>query len=176
MRRVAPPPLTVLLCAVLAGFAWRALDQDGFAEPTVEPLSSPVSAKQIPQEAPLRSRRTEKSDDYYAAVFERPLFTEERRPFVPQRATTLTPAQAAAEPSAVTSEEPVSPTPPDITLKGVMIDPEHRSALIEFPSGEAQWIDELASIGDWQLVQIGANSITIAHSGVTHVLPLYKRK
>lgn len=175
MRRLSPPPLTFLLCAVLAVLGWRGFDRDGQATPSFEPVASSSATEPTLEDEAETERQAQKSEEYYAAILARPLFTETRRPRVIDRASPSTPAEAATAGSQVAPEEPPALAPPEITLKGVMIDPEHRSALIQFALGNAEWIEESAVIEGWKLVEIQAGSITIAQSGVTHVFPLYKQ-
>ncbi len=94
----------------------------------------------------------------YAAVVERPLFSPARRPAV------VAPPDAAAPPAR--SDE--------LTLRGVMLAPHKRVALIEIEGAdeEARWLAEGETLHGWTIEAIHARHVVLSEDGESRQLAL----
>ena len=174
-RRLAPPPPgTFLLAAVAGTLAWLVhVAEPGKGMPVVAAPDVPAGeAAPDATEAPVRPARPEA---FYAAVVERPLFAETRRPAVTGQAVEVPPAPVEVAPDAEPAPDAEAPPePPALVLKGVLLRAEARAALLGEPGATGDWIAEGSRVGDWMLQRIAADHVELTNSGVTYRIDLYK--
>jgi hypothetical protein len=112
---------------------------------------------------PLRRSTERESHAYptsstpcYAAVVERPLFSPTRRPAV-----------IAAE------DAPAAPVRRDeLVLRGVMLAPHKRVALIEVEGEEPRWLAEGEGLDGWTLEAVHERHVVLGEAGATRELAL----
>ncbi len=106
---------------------------------------------------PIRSPSTqERSDIYYQAILDRPVFEITRRPIEPQ-------AEAPEpEPEIIVEMPAPAPELPKVSLLGVMSTGSRIQALIAVEGGEALWLTEGEKIGGWTITGAGKDWLELA--------------
>ena len=173
--RMLPPPGTVILCCLVAAIGWQFLHQDSLAEPTpLEVQQSPAVSNKAGI-TNLPELRKLLPDAAFAAITERPLFTETRRPRQPSSMSVQ--REVAVKPKPDSIEAPSAPPrpPPGIQLKGVMANGGARKALIEHGSGATKWMSEGETIEGWVLRRITSEQIALKRGEMTEIYELYKQ-
>ncbi|MEM1159380.1 MAG: hypothetical protein AAGJ28_00465 [Pseudomonadota bacterium] len=170
--RLLPPPGTLILTAGLGLTGWQIAVQspvDLPGQPGAGETSATAAAGQS-QSTRMPLRRT-RPDRFYAAITDRPLFNETRRPSAVGAAAE---APIAAPAPASEPAEATAPTPPEVALKGLMLGGATDSALIAWPDGRTEWRRLGEKIDGWVLQEIDPGFVTIINAGVTHRVDLYR--
>jgi hypothetical protein len=114
--------------------------------------------------------------DFFPDVNEtlaRPLFHSDRRPFEPPltepvEPTTIEDASAAEEQSLP------PPSAPEFRIAGIRLFGDKRHALLGQAGGtELHWYSQGDDIGEWTIVVITNETVTLAAGGLSFLLPLY---
>ncbi len=100
----------------------------------------------------------ERSDVYYQAILDRPVFELTRRPIDPEAEI------PEPEPTPVVVVEAPEPAPelPNVSLLGVMSTGSRIQALISVDGGELIWLSEGESIGGWTITGAGEDWLELA--------------
>ena len=141
----------VVLCAILCGVTVYELGRPYY--PAYDETS--VSrGEQAVAETPVAANEALPSIDAFSEIIERPLFMENRRPFVP--------------PAPVVTKKPETPRPaePDITtqisLRATIIIGDKRIALIQvLGDGKQQQLRQGEAFNGWTLAEIQTDSISM---------------
>ncbi len=107
-------------------------------------------------------------DVFYNAIFERPLFSPDRRPVqtsVPERIMPLV-EQATPAPS--------RSLPDGLRLSGVFGGEGSRTALLALPNSEEAWLRTGDAISGWTIITIDANWVEISLGNQTIRLELFE--
>ncbi len=101
----------------------------------------------------------------FSEVVERPLFSTDRRPFEPP------PPKAAAEQSRKTPRAPVPP--PQLSLVGVVITPQHRSALL-WDEKQSTFVRAKPGmeVSGWELANVAADGVILRKGETKHSIEL----
>lgn len=100
----------------------------------------------------------------YAAVVKRPLFSDTRRPFIPEEIT----KKAKEPPSPPTRQQQE-----EYNLSGVIITSDQRLALIEIQRGrKIKRLREGEKLNGWVVASIQADQVTLKRGNDKKVLPL----
>jgi len=103
----------------------------------------------------------------WSEALARPLFSPERRPFVPQ--AVMPEAALPDVPGAVEA----APRPEPLSVVGVFIHGTGRRALLVSPSRpEGEWLRVGSKIAGWEVMRIERNSVALAQSGDALTLQL----
>lgn len=155
----------VLVTGVMGLFAFRTVASPLPDLPRIESGAKP----QISTSQSLRHSRRVRTDRYYAAVTERPLFAPTRRPIEPDDPDALPEAEVVTEATpAVTSQEP-----PPLRLHGTMIATNGFSALLSHSGNEPEWLRAGTDIQGWKLSEIGDGWATLKNGNETFKLEMY---
>ncbi len=142
------------LAALLAGCIAFAVQRDIAVEP------EEVGSDRNDQGSAAQSARTpatlERSDVYYQAILDRPVFEITRRPIEPQAQT------PEPEPEVAVVAPPPAPELPKVSLLGVMSTGSRIQALIAVEGGEALWLTEGEKIGGWTITGAGKDWLELA--------------
>ena len=159
MSRLGRRRMALVLALVVAGCATalyaelqaRAEGAQAAAPPPVEPAALALPSIEEPAVAvpPLAA---------YAAVVERPLFSPTRRP----------PVVAAPDEAAPPARRD------ELTLRGVMLAPHKRVALIEIEGAdeEARWLAEGETLQGWTIAAVRERHVVLSEHGETRELAL----
>ena len=98
----------------------------------------------------------------FAAITERPLFTLDRRPFVPD----AKPAKAKREP---TAKAPA----PNVTLSGIVSVGDERRALMALPTEQAKLFRKGQAIRGWRITDISDNAVELSFGERQHTVRLH---
>lgn len=173
MKRLLPPPGTVLLTSAVLATTWSLVEREHAAEllskaVTNAPLAASDTAR--PQEWTPSTR----DDRFYEVIEARPLFSEGRRPHNPETDTTAVETPTRTPSTRAPVEARVAIKPPQLRLKGLMVDATHRSALIEWPQGEARWYSEQTEIDGWSIAEISTRGVQLTRENKVHRITLYE--
>lgn len=127
------------------------------SEPEVRLRPSRTEARELDIAAYLNRKEPPLPElEAFAEVWERPLFRDDRRPAPPDE-------EGAAEPAPA---EPVSVTPPRVTLSGVVIVDNLRTALLkEFNTQRTMRRKEGDSVDGWVLEQVNDDKVILVQDG-----------
>jgi hypothetical protein len=139
-RSLMPLSLAAI-CAVLAAKVydeWRGLQEPVALETAAVPEGD------TPASLPLGPSLTTPTEDSFAAIIERPLFSPSRRP-----------AQAATTPAPETVEAAPAETPLDFALVGTIVSGDERVALVETKGdGKVVQVRERGEVLGWTALLI----------------------
>lgn len=145
--------------SLIAALAWFVvLASATVQEPTTVVVQSENSIEDPKTHSPRSMPTQERSDVFYQAILDRPVFEITRRPIDPEA--------NAPEPEHV--PEPVveapEPTPklPNVSLLGVMSTGSRIQALISVDGGELFWLSEGENIGGWTITGAGEDWLELA--------------
>jgi hypothetical protein len=149
-------PVLMLLCAGLSAVLYLELQDSTKLSPAAHATPQPQGTSDLPRleepEPVLPPLAT------YAAVVERPLFSPSRR--APQLPEPVKRARRAP--------------PLKATLKGVVLAPQRRTALIEIEgANEPRWVAEGQQIEGWTLEAVLAGQIVLRHGDASRELVLH---
>lgn len=162
---------TGALIAAAAAATVTATQQDVPDIPLIGAPSGAVTATQSARQISLIPNA--RNDAFYAAITDRPLFQQSRRPNTPQTEVVATP-----EPEAPAPEAPAPPTiapPPDLRLLGVISGGARSAALLSLAGDDAQWQNIGARIEGWTLDEIAADHVVLTENERAHRVELYQR-
>lgn len=144
--------------ALLLGWAtWEASWKPGSLPP-------PQSAELLPSLTPMTPLRFGALSDY-PATLERPLFFPDRRLPGAEQTTAAAESDTAIAPRVVTGARP--------TLRAVIVEGEQRSALLQQPGELTSTRVRIGErIGDWRLIDIEQDGVTLELDGRRQELPL----
>lgn len=158
---------TTCLVAIFMGLGNAALNErtQSDAEPQ-NAVNNEVQSEQSAASASAMPRK--RSDIYYTAITDRPLFAQSRRPMVPDD----------AEPVAVVPVE-VPPEPedtalPSVALLGLMGGTDMRQALVAVEGNVPEWLSIGDKLGPWTLSDAGSDWLEISSDTQKIRLELYQ--
>lgn len=115
---------------------------------------------------------TIRPDIYFAAISDRPVFVESRRPLE----LTVSIVEEDPEPSPIREPEPeveVDVPAPNLVLHGVLTGGAKSSALVSLDGAEPEWIREGTEIAGWRLTTIEADAIELSETDRSLRIELY---
>ena len=115
--------------------------------------------------------RKDRSDIYYSAITERPLFAPTRRP-VSAVDRTL-PDTILENVAPVEASAPEALKPPQLALHGVMNSLDHLSALLSLNDSTPEWFSQGAVIQGWNLGAIGDDWVILTRNEHEHRVDMY---
>lgn len=150
----------VFLCAVLGGVIYLQVNAELPLPPAPEVASG---AAPSPQPQPPRSFSLGPRAEF-AETIDRPLFMSTRRPPVP----------GLVEPEPDEEPPPAPPaTLPGFALRGVVISPEERFALLQVAgAAELRKVNVGEQVDGWEVASIGPNRVVLKQGAVVHELTL----
>lgn len=104
----------------------------------------------LPEDSAAAPRPT-RTDTYFAAITDRPLFSETRRP------NDMQSPEPVEQPTRVATEENARPAPPDVQLLGILADGSSYAALLSVNGADPIWFAEGTKIGAWTIEETGAD-------------------
>ncbi|MEL7092554.1 MAG: hypothetical protein AAFN94_12545 [Pseudomonadota bacterium] len=113
-----------------------------------------------------------RQDTFFAAITDRPLFSETRRPVVEQAAPAPEPEVEIAAPAAAPPSESAVP---DAVLLGVLTGGARTAALLSIAGADPEWLSQGARIDSWTLAEVGSNSVLFKENEREHRVELYQR-
>jgi hypothetical protein len=167
----------VLSTVFLTGWAWHVVSTS-VADLSLRRLSQPANAPKAKV-----GRTVTDAASPLSAVFARPLFRPDRRPFdasklIAVAAPSLEPVLPELPPEPPTPPPVTLPPPPpvfpQITLRGVHLTGQRDVALLEtpdFPLG--RWLPVGSDLSNWHIKSISSDSVTFVSGELTQVLQLY---
>lgn len=114
-----------------------------------------------------------RTEPYYTAITDRPLFEATRRPVSQEAAPEPEPEVEVEEVTA-----PAAPTEipaPDIRLLGVLTGGARSSALISLAGDDPQWLGEGAQVDGWALSEIAPDHVLLTEKQRELRVELYQR-
>ena len=185
---MTPPPITLCLAACVCYLGWQAIDLR-WTSPAASSAVAQVIEKAIDSGSDEFANPGETSapppidPSLKSAALNRPLFSETRRPiereiFVEEvsPSDTTTPEVIEVEDEPVVEAPPPPPPLPSFTLSGVMVDGDHKSALISVDGGDAEWREEGYEEGQWRIISIEPERIVIRGQVEDALVDLYPRE
>ena len=128
--------------------------------PITSSLPATAEVTRAPTLRPVASGLELGPVEHYAAVIERPLFNAARRPPPPP-----------AEPVPV--EAVAAHTPPPLTLEGVVLAPERRSAIFRsITTSKIMRVNEGSPLGEWTLEALEADRVVLRRRDSAHEITL----
>jgi hypothetical protein len=173
ITQAAPFAGTALLAAALAGSLYLALLRAPAAQPEVQPVAQATDASlHAATEFALPQRR---SDLYYQAIDERPLFAPTRRPVAPIATAVAPETQVPQEPEPTIEPVTAAPSepPPEFRLVGVMQTPKAGRVLIAIGGSAPAWFNEDDEIQGWRITSVKPGSATLTHDEMVIELEIY---
>ena len=160
LRIAGTTGLCLILILTIGFFAFRSADEDPLPTQIASALQIDSPDTRQPSASPIR-----RSDVYYQAITDRPIFSETRRPFTPE--------QAPPEP---VSESPQKTTeaPPLVRLLGVMSGAEQTRVLVSVDGNTPIWLSQGEKIGAWTISETGTDWFEIASGEQSIRLDLYE--
>ena len=159
---------TLTLGLVAAGLVNIGLNRDR-SDPEPLAANAPITAAEETTVASLAPR--ERSDAYYQAVLDRPVFEISRRPIAPK------PEEPKSAPiKEIATIEPPAPAPelPDVRLLGVMSSGTQSRALISVDGGDPLWLSEGENLGGWTVNRTGEDWLELTAQDKTLRLDLFE--
>lgn len=156
---------TGCLAAIFAGLVALALRPDTPENPSDKVRhSAEASGIELTKQAAPRMR----SEVYYAAITERPLFAATRRPFVAETVT--------VEETPILEEPPAPDAEilPAVVLFGLMGGTDMRQALISVEGAQPEWISVGDKLGPWTLTDAGSDWLELSFDAQKIRLELYE--
>lgn len=173
--RVIPPPGTIVLVAALAIVASQvSLDVQSRGEVMTSEMR-PQANPSVPIAEQHTNAPRNIPDSFYLALSERPLFSETRRPLDVEEGIERQSALTEPEPAVVDQGSAADPIPPDLRIKGLMVEATHQSALIEWPSGVSEWYSIKDKIDGWVIAEISINSVSLQYEEASKTYYIYKQ-
>ncbi|SMX26035.1 hypothetical protein TRP8649_00107 [Pelagimonas phthalicica] len=158
-------------CALASTAAGVAVWANGVvqSQPDLGPLSVetdvfPAAAQQTKPE-----NRPQKSDVFYSAVTQRPIFAPTRRAVSLDTVKTAEPA-----PTSAPAPKPILATPPEVRLLGVMGTAQGNTALISHAGGNPIWVTQKETLGGWQISDIFADALELRLKTQTIRIEMYQ--
>lgn len=159
--------------AMLAGalyLSYLAANRDHAESPLISLPADVTSADQAARQISLVPNL--RDDAFYAAITDRPLFQDGRRP--------VADSSELAEPDVedTAPELPAQPqeaVPPDVQLLGVLAGGARTSALLSIAGDDPQWLAVGADIEGWALSEIASDHVILIEQERAHRVDLYQR-
>lgn len=153
--RFFPLPSTLILCAGIAGLGNIYMEKRD-ARPLVAQSDQPTPLQSTELES-TEFERQFRSDVYYQAITERPLFSATRRPISIEPTEEVIANVIVETPVIVTPEPaPIEEEPVNFSIHGTMESNGKSFALIGLDGGPPEWIPENGLISGWTLREITA--------------------
>jgi len=159
---------TLLLLATLT---WMITPEARSRIHRVTPQALPSEDTAVQNTALPVGRSNLKSDVFYEAITQRPLFAPNRRPATSNEPMAEQVAEPDPEPVTATSEHIAAP---EISLHGIMRNGTVRHAFLSVSSQEPAWVALNTEISGWRLETIENNWIELVRQDHKHRVELYK--
>jgi hypothetical protein len=167
MKRITPFLGPVILSTIV--FALGALTYHAFLDDP-QKMDAKIAAPKISirTDEPNPIRAEKRSDVYYKAITDRPLFEPTRRPI-----STDVPIEVAIEPIAPAQEPEITPNA-NIKVYGILKSGTGGSALLSANDAERQWIGLNEKISGWTLKEISSEWVKVINRGDAKKIWLYE--
>lgn len=175
MRAALPAIGTVLLLGVTCGAGYFVLTTPtpSFAVVDKTADNSSIGTQSTDAEATRLSPRA-RPDIYFAAITDRPVFEQSRRPIESAPVADEEPSVPESEP--VVTPEPEGKIPePNIVLLGVLTGGARNSALIALNGAEPEWVRQSAEVAGWILTTIESDAIELNEADRSLRIDLYRK-
>jgi hypothetical protein len=176
MNKLNPALGTLILIALTgsAGYLAFSVAKPSFTFIKLPEIGSEEVALEATAEAPdlVPDQRPE---IYFAAILDRPLFAQSRRPQVLESASVQEAPVLIPEPAPAPEPEAVILPEPNVALLGITAGGAQNSALISVEGAEPEWLEEGSNISGWRIEGIKPSAIELSESGRSLRIELYRK-